>query len=137
MNGVDPQAACVGVRRAEPAICCGTRTMHFTLLDHGIDRARPTHIHNHFTSTPTDVVATRFGLEVSGWMVVSACSSSIAIGYAGLIRAGRRPTRPCAAGSRRALTKPDLQRLQRAASHGPGSCVRLTPRAPARTLVRV
>jgi len=70
---------------------------YFTMLDRGIDRARPTRIHNHFTSTPTDVVATRFGLEGLRTTVVSACSSSsIAIGYASdLIRAGRLDAAVC------------------------------------------
>jgi len=70
---------------------------YFTLLDRGIDHARPTRIHNHFTSSPTDVVATRFGLEGLRTTVVSACSSSsIAIGYAAdLIRAGRLDAAIC------------------------------------------
>ncbi len=70
---------------------------YFTLLDCGIDRARPTRIHNHFTSSPTDVVATRFGLEGLRTTVVSACSSSsIAIGHAAdLIRAGRLDAAVC------------------------------------------
>ena len=69
----------------------------FTMIDRGIDRARPTRIHNHFTSSPTDVVATRFGFEGLRTTVVSACSSSsIAIGYAAdLIRAGRLDAAVC------------------------------------------
>jgi len=96
MNGVD---------RTRVGVLLGAGTgdllrnedYYFTLLDHGIDRARPTRIHNHFTSTPTDVVATRFGLEGLRTTVVSACSSSsIAIGYAGdLIRAGRLDAAVC------------------------------------------
>ena len=70
---------------------------YFTLLDRGIDHARPTRIHNHFTSSPTDVVATRFGFEGLRTTVVSACSSSsIAIGHAAdLIRAGRLDAAVC------------------------------------------
>jgi 3-oxoacyl-[acyl-carrier-protein] synthase II len=70
---------------------------YFTMLDRGIGHAPPTRIHNHFTSSPTDVVATRFGFEGLRTTVVSACSSSsIAIGYAGdLIRAGRLDAAVC------------------------------------------
>jgi 3-oxoacyl-[acyl-carrier-protein] synthase II len=56
---------------------------YFTLLRDGIERSRPTWIHNHFTSTPADVVGSHFGFEGLRSCMVSACSSStIAIGHA-------------------------------------------------------
>jgi 3-oxoacyl-[acyl-carrier-protein] synthase II len=56
---------------------------YFTFLERGIDRARPTWIHHHFSSTPADVVGSQFGFEGLRSCVVSACSSSsIAIGRA-------------------------------------------------------
>jgi 3-oxoacyl-[acyl-carrier-protein] synthase II len=63
----------------------------FTMLQRGIAHARPSQIYHHFTSTPADVVASRFGLEGLRACIVSACSSStIAIGHcADAIRAGR------------------------------------------------
>jgi 3-oxoacyl-[acyl-carrier-protein] synthase II len=63
----------------------------FTVLDRGITRARPSDAWNHFSSTPVDVVAGRFGFEGLRSCVVAACSSStIAIGQAAdAIRAGR------------------------------------------------
>jgi 3-oxoacyl-[acyl-carrier-protein] synthase II len=49
----------------------------------GIRRARPSSIFDHFPSTPSDVVASHFGLEGMKASVLSACSSStVAIGYA-------------------------------------------------------
>src|SRR5262245_32711995 len=49
----------------------------------GIRLAPPAKIFNHFPSTPSDVVASRFGLEGPKASVLSACSSStVAIGYA-------------------------------------------------------
>jgi 3-oxoacyl-[acyl-carrier-protein] synthase II len=56
---------------------------YFTMLRAGVRRARPTWIHNHFASTPADVVGSHFGLEGLRSCMVSACSSSsIAIGHA-------------------------------------------------------
>jgi 3-oxoacyl-[acyl-carrier-protein] synthase II len=56
---------------------------YFTMLREGLDRARPTWIHNHFSSTPADVVGSHFGFEGLRSCMVSACSSStIAIGHA-------------------------------------------------------
>ena len=56
---------------------------YFVFLQRGIDRARPTWIHNHFSSTPADVVGSHFGFEGLRSCMVSACSSSsIAIGHA-------------------------------------------------------
>lgn len=64
---------------------------YFTMQSAGIDRARPTWIHNHFASTPVDVVANHFGLEGMRNCLMAACSSStIAIGQAmDAIRMGR------------------------------------------------
>lgn len=64
---------------------------YFTMRREGMDRARPTWIHNHFSSTPVDVVATHFGLEGMRSCLMAACSSStIAIGQAvDAIRRGR------------------------------------------------
>jgi 3-oxoacyl-[acyl-carrier-protein] synthase II len=70
---------------------------YFTMLQRGLDRARPSQIYNHFTSTPADVVAARFGLEGLRACLVSACSSStIAIGYAAdAIRLGQIDAAVC------------------------------------------
>lgn len=56
----------------------------------GVRRARPSDIFHHFSSTPVDVVAQRFGFFGPRSCVVAACSSStIAIGYgADLVRHG-------------------------------------------------
>ena len=64
---------------------------YFTMRREGIDRARPTWIHHHFSSTPVDVVAAHFGLEGLRSCLMAACSSStIAIGQAvDAIRRGR------------------------------------------------
>ena len=56
---------------------------YFTMLREGLGRARPTWIHNHFASTPADVVGSYFGFGGLRACMVSACSSStIAIGHA-------------------------------------------------------
>ncbi len=64
---------------------------YFTMRRAGIDRARPSWIHNHFSSTPVDVVASHFGLQGLRNCLMAACSSStIAIGQAvDAIRSGR------------------------------------------------
>ena len=64
---------------------------YFTMRREGIGRAQPTWIHNHFASTPVDVVASHFGFEGLRSCLMAACSSStIAIGQAvGAIRRGR------------------------------------------------
>lgn len=64
---------------------------YFTMRRNGIDRARPTWIHNHFSSTPVDVIAGHFGFEGLRSCLMAACSSStIAIGQAvDAIRRGR------------------------------------------------
>jgi 3-oxoacyl-[acyl-carrier-protein] synthase II len=58
---------------------------------HGMRRARPSNIFNHFPSTPSDVVASHFGFEGLKASVLSACSSgTVAIGYAAdAIRSGQ------------------------------------------------
>jgi 3-oxoacyl-[acyl-carrier-protein] synthase II len=49
----------------------------------GIRRAPPSKIFNHFPGTPSDIVASHFGLEGLKASVLSACSSgTVAIGYA-------------------------------------------------------
>lgn len=62
-----------------------------TWMTAGIERARPSDAWNHFSSTPVDVIAHRFGFEGPRSCVVAACSSStIAIGQAAdAIRSGR------------------------------------------------
>ena len=63
----------------------------FAVLERGIARARPSSAWNHFSSTPGDVIARRFGFEGARACVVAACSSStIALGQAAdAIRLGR------------------------------------------------
>lgn len=56
---------------------------YFTMLRRGIERARPSKAWNHFSSTPVDVIAARFGFEGLRSCIAAACSSStIAIGHA-------------------------------------------------------
>lgn len=64
---------------------------YFTMRRDGIAHARPSWIHNHFSSTPVDVVARHLGVEGQRNCLMAACSSStIAIGQAvDAIRAGR------------------------------------------------
>jgi 3-oxoacyl-[acyl-carrier-protein] synthase II len=66
-------------------------TFYQTLLAKGLSRTRPSDVWNHFSSTPVDVIASRFALEGMRSCVVAACSSStIAIGQAAAaIRSGR------------------------------------------------
>jgi 3-oxoacyl-[acyl-carrier-protein] synthase II len=53
------------------------------MRQHGIRRATPSKIFDHFPSTPGDVVASCFGLEGLKSSVLSACSSgTVAVGYA-------------------------------------------------------
>ena len=63
----------------------------FTMTRDGIQHARPSHVYQHFSSTPVDVIARKFGLEGLRACLVAACSSStIAIGRAvDAIRRGR------------------------------------------------
>jgi 3-oxoacyl-[acyl-carrier-protein] synthase II len=69
----------------------------FEMRRHGLKRARPSKVFNHFTSTSTDVVASRFGFTGARACMVSACSSStVAIGYAGdMIRFGQLDAALC------------------------------------------
>ena len=64
---------------------------HQTALTRGIQYARPSQAWNHFSSTPVDIIAARFGFEGLRSCIVAACSSStIAIGQAAdAIRSGR------------------------------------------------
>lgn len=64
---------------------------YFTMRQKGIDRARPSWIHNHFASTPVDVVASHLGVEGMRNCLVAACSSSTIAIQQGVdaIRAGR------------------------------------------------
>lgn len=66
-------------------------TFYNTWLTSGIERARKSDVWNHFSSTPVDAIAHRFGFEGMRSCVVAACSSStIAIGQAAdAIRRGR------------------------------------------------
>lgn len=88
-----------GVDRTRVGVLLGAGTgdlvrnesYYFAMRRDGIDRARPTWIHSHFSSTPVDVVAGHFGLEGVRSCLMAACSSStIAIGQAvDAIRRGR------------------------------------------------
>jgi 3-oxoacyl-[acyl-carrier-protein] synthase II len=66
-------------------------TFYNKWLTSGIERARKSDVWNHFSSTPADVIAHRFGFEGLRSCVVAACSSStIAIGQAAdAVRRGR------------------------------------------------
>lgn len=88
-----------GIERRRVGVLLGAGTgdlvrnesYYFTMRADGIERARPTWIHNHFSSTPVDVIANHFGLEGMRNCLMAACSSStIAIGQAvDAIRSGR------------------------------------------------
>jgi len=62
-----------------------------TTTSRGIEYARPSDAWNHFSSTPVDVIASRFDLEGPRSCIVAACASStIAIGQAAdAVRSGR------------------------------------------------
>lgn len=64
---------------------------YHTAMTRGIRYARPSQAWNHFSSTPVDLIASRFGLGGLRSCIVAACSSStIAIAQAAdAIRAGR------------------------------------------------
>lgn len=81
-SGVDPTR--VGVLLgAGTGDLVRNEAYYFAMRRQGMDRARPTWIHNHFSSTPVDVVASHFGLEGLRSCLMAACSSStIAIGQA-------------------------------------------------------
>ena len=89
-SAVDPRRVGV-ILGAGTADLIRNETYFFTTLTDGIDRARPSDAWNHFSSTPGDVIAHRFGLEGQRVCVVAACSSgTIAIGQAAdSIRIGR------------------------------------------------
>jgi 3-oxoacyl-[acyl-carrier-protein] synthase II len=95
--GLDPVDGPCDRRRVGIVLGAGTADLirnevyQETVLHHGIERARPSHAWNHFSSTAVDVIAARFGLQGLRSCVVAACSSStIAIGQAAdAIRAGR------------------------------------------------
>jgi 3-oxoacyl-[acyl-carrier-protein] synthase II len=88
-----------GVDRSRVGVLLGAGTSdllrneeyHRIALERGIDRARPSHAWNHFSSTPVDLIAAGYGFEGLRSCVVAACSSStIAIGQAAdAIRSGR------------------------------------------------
>ena len=88
-----------GIDRSRVGVLLGAGTgdlvrnesYYFAMRKDGMDRARPTWIHNHFSSTPVDVVAAHFGFEGLRSCLMAACSSStIAIGQAvDAIRRGR------------------------------------------------
>jgi 3-oxoacyl-[acyl-carrier-protein] synthase II len=91
------QAGSVDRRRVGVFLGSGTgdllrnETFYRTWLQSGIERSRPSDVWNHFTSTPVDAIAARFGFEGPRACIVAACASStIAIGRAvEAIRAGR------------------------------------------------
>lgn len=66
-------------------------TFYSTWMASGIARARKSDVWNHFSSTPADAIAHRFGFEGPRSCLVAACSSStIAIGQAAdAVRRGR------------------------------------------------
>ena len=89
-SGVDPTR--VGVLLgAGTGDLVRNETYYFTMRGRGIQHARPTWIHGHFSSTPVDVIAAHFGFEGLRSCLMAACSSStIAIGQAvDAIRLGR------------------------------------------------
>lgn len=80
-----------GIDRARTGVMLGSGTANLMRNEEwfaqsqrvGIRRASPAKIFNHFPSTPSDVIASHFGLEGAKASVLSACSSStVAIGYA-------------------------------------------------------
>jgi 3-oxoacyl-[acyl-carrier-protein] synthase II len=80
-----------GVTRDRVGVVLGTGTADLMrneewfadMRRRGIRHAPPSKIFNHFPSTPSDVVASCFGLEGLKASVLSACSSgTVAIGYA-------------------------------------------------------
>jgi 3-oxoacyl-[acyl-carrier-protein] synthase II len=89
-SAVDPRRVGV-ILGAGTADLIRNENYFFTTLTAGIERARPSEAWHHFSSTPGDLIAHRFGLEGQRACVVAACSSStIAIGQAAdAIRIGR------------------------------------------------
>ncbi|MEP6916819.1 MAG: beta-ketoacyl-[acyl-carrier-protein] synthase family protein, partial [Acidobacteriota bacterium] len=62
-----------------------------TMISRDIRQARPSHVWNHFPSTPVDLIASHFGFEGLRSCIVTACASStMAIGSAAdAVRDGR------------------------------------------------
>ena len=62
-----------------------------TMVTRGIAHSRPSHVWNHFPSTPVDIIAGHFGFEGLRSCIVTACASStMAIGSAAdAVRDGR------------------------------------------------
>jgi len=87
----------IDLSRAGVMLCTGTADLmrneewFAEAQRRGFRHAPPLKIFNHFPSTPSDVLASHFGLEGEKASVLSACSSStVAIGYAAdAIRWGR------------------------------------------------
>ena len=90
LDGIDRSRVGV-VLGAGTADLIRNETFYETTLTRGIRFARPSDAWNHFSSTPVDIIATRFGLEGLRSCIVAACSSStIALGQAAdAIRLGR------------------------------------------------
>jgi 3-oxoacyl-[acyl-carrier-protein] synthase II len=90
LDGVDPTRVGVLLGAGTSDLLRNEQFYH-TTLTRGIEHARPSHAWNHFSSTPVDIIAARFGFEGPRSCVVAACSSStIAIGQAAdAIRRGR------------------------------------------------
>jgi 3-oxoacyl-[acyl-carrier-protein] synthase II len=91
LNGVvDPRRIGVFLGAGTSDLIRNEQYQH-TTTSRGIEHARPSEAWNHFSSTPVDVVAGRFGLEGPRSCVVAACASStIAVGQAAdAVRAGR------------------------------------------------
>lgn len=90
LDGVDPSRVGV-ILGAGTGDLLRNEEYYRTTLTRGIERARPSEAWNHFSSTPVDIIAGRFGFEGLRLCVAAACSSStIAIGQAAdAIRSGR------------------------------------------------
>ena len=90
MQGADPTRVGV-VLGAGTSDLLRNEEFYETTLTKGIEHARPSKAWNHFSSTPVDIIASRFGLEGLRSCIVAACSSStIALGQAAdAIRSGR------------------------------------------------
>jgi 3-oxoacyl-[acyl-carrier-protein] synthase II len=90
LDGLDPRR--IGVMLgAGTSDLIRNETYQRTAYTRGIEHARPSEAWNHFSNTPVDVIASRFGLEGPRACVVAACASStIAIGQAAdAVRSGR------------------------------------------------
>ena len=74
LDGIDRSRVGV-VLGAGTADLIRNETFYETTLTRGIRFARPSDAWNHFSSTPVDIIATRFGLEGLRSCIVAACSS--------------------------------------------------------------